>query len=92
MEFYLSFVHCVLLRHRASIRAQLPTFLPLLRRLGRVLGRLRGEVGRVAEDGLYVLEALRDTQQTGDAGQAESEEGEEQRLTAKRRKEERLSS
>ena len=59
VELYLAWVARLLLQHRALLSAELSAFLPLLRRVSRVLGRLRGEVGRLSEDNLYLLDALR---------------------------------
>ena len=58
VELLLSWVHSLLLRHRAVVSAELSTYLPLLRRVGRVIGRVRGEVGRVSEENLYLLHAI----------------------------------
>ena len=58
LEFYLRFTHALLLRHRNTLSTSLHTYMQLLRRVGRVLARVRGEVGRLCEDNLYLLQVL----------------------------------
>ena len=70
----MSWLHATLLRHRALLSAELSTFLPLLRRVGRIIGRVRGEVGRVSEDSLYLLEALHDAAEQAEEAQHTSPE------------------
>ena len=73
LEFYLRFTHALLLRHRATLSASLHTYMQLLRRVGRVLARVRGEVGRLCEDNLYLLQVLSEKRREG----GEEEEGTE---------------
>jgi len=65
LEFYLRFTHALLLRHRNTLSSSLHTYMQLLRRVGRVLARVRGEVGRLCEDNLYLLEVLSDKRREG---------------------------
>lgn len=75
LEFYLRFTHALLLRHRNTLSTSLHTYMQLLRRVGRVLARVRGEVGRLCEDNLYLLQVLSDKRREG--GEQEKEPGEE---------------
>ena len=73
LEFYLRFTHALLLRHRNTLSSQLHAYMQLLRRVGRVLGRVKGEVGRLCEDNLYLLQVLSDKRREG--GGEEGKEG-----------------
>ena len=69
VEFYLRFTHALLLRHRNTLSASLHVYMQLLRRVGRVLARVRGEVGRLCEDNLYLLQVLTDMRRESAEGE-----------------------
>jgi len=75
LEFYLRFTHALLLRHRNTLSTSLHTYMQLLRRVGRVLSRVRGEVGRLCEDNLYLLQVL--SEKRMEEGEKVGEEGTE---------------
>ena len=75
LEFYLRFTHSLLLRHRNTLSTSLHTYMQLLRRVGRVLARVRGEVGRLCEDNLYLMQVL--SEKRREVGEKDEEAGED---------------